>query len=164
MIYQTILRAFNKAKVRFVVVGGVAFNLLGGYRATGDLDILLAMDEDNLKKAIKILIKKGYHVKQPVNPLDFADKKIRDTWVKEKNLKAFNFYKDTAGYEEVDIIVDTPVSFTAVLRGAKKIEAGQCCIPVASIDALIAMKRAAGREKDLLDVQELKIIKKLGKR
>jgi len=161
MLYQEIVQAFNKAKVKYVVVGGVAFNLLGGSRATADLDILLAMDEDNLKKTIKILLKKGYKVKQPVDPMDFADKKIRDVWVRDKNLKAFNFYKDKSGYEEIDIIVESPVSFERARQDAVMIEAGKYKIPVIAINKLIKMKLAAARERDILDVKELRIIKRM---
>jgi hypothetical protein len=161
MFYREIIEAFNQAKVKYVVVGGVAFNLLGGSRATADLDVLLAMDDENLKKTIKVLLKKGYKVKQPVDPLDFADKKIRDIWVRDKNLKAFNFYKDKSGYEELDIIVESPVSFEQARQDAVTVKAGGYKIPVIAIDKLISMKMAAGREQDILDVKELRMIKKV---
>src|SRR3989338_519783 len=93
ILYEDILREFQRRSVRYVIVGGVAFNLLGGERNTLDLDILVEMTDSNLRKIVAILKKAGYHVKQPVNPMLIADKRTREDWIKNKHMKAFNFYK-----------------------------------------------------------------------
>ncbi len=77
IIYEEILRDFQKAKVKYILVGGLAVNLHGTLRNTADLDILVEMTDENLRKIVTILKKQGYCVKQPVNPLGIADKKIR---------------------------------------------------------------------------------------
>ena len=59
ILYEDILREFQKKRVRYVIVGGVAFNLLGGYRTTLNLDILVEMTDVNLAKVVTILKKKG---------------------------------------------------------------------------------------------------------
>ena len=59
MIYEDILKAFQKEKVKYVLVGGLAFNLLGGERSTSDLDILVELSDVNLAKVVTILKKKG---------------------------------------------------------------------------------------------------------
>ncbi|HEV3055914.1 MAG TPA: hypothetical protein VGX45_14730, partial [Solirubrobacteraceae bacterium] len=46
-------------------------------------------------------------------------------------------------------------------RNADRYDLGAFNVSVASIDDLIAMKQAAGRAKDLLDVGELEVIKRL---
>lgn len=164
MLYEDILREFNKKKVQFVIVGGVAFNLLGGIRATQDLDILVKMNDENLKKAISILLKKGYRVKQPVNPMDFANKKIRKSWIKDKNMKAFNFYKGfIEKYEEIDIIIDSPVTFENANKDVKIFKIDGIRVPVISINKLIKMKSTTDRELDHLDIKELKAIKEIKK-
>jgi hypothetical protein len=43
-----VLGALTRAGVRYKVVGGVALNLLGLARATEDLDVFVAADEDNI--------------------------------------------------------------------------------------------------------------------
>ena len=88
IIYEEILREFQKQKVKYVLVGGVAFNLLGGERNTSDLDILVEMSNANLAKIVTILKKQGYRVKQPVDPMGIADAKTREDWIKNKNMSA----------------------------------------------------------------------------
>ena len=160
MIYEEVFREFRKQEVRYVIVGGIAFNLLGGLRTTADLDLLVEMSDENLLKIIKILIKQGYKVKQPVDPLRFTDRKTRENWIKEKHMKAFNFYKKD-GLEEVDLIIDSPVTYESAKKKSKRIHVGQWSLPVVSINDMIRMKKAAGRNVDRWDIQELKEIKKL---
>ena len=54
ILYEEILREFQKQKVKYVLVGGIAFNLLGGERNTLDMDILVEMTDDNLGKIVRI--------------------------------------------------------------------------------------------------------------
>jgi hypothetical protein len=49
-LVMSVLRALEKEDVRYKVVGGVALNLLGIIRATRDLDIFVASDEDNVAR------------------------------------------------------------------------------------------------------------------
>lgn len=164
IFYEEILRAFQKQKVKYVLVGGIAVNLLGSMRSTADLDILVEMSDDNLKKTVKILKRHGYRIKQPVDPVKIADKRTREDWIKNKHMKAFNFYKEDA-LKEVDIIIESPVSFREASKDALSIKIGTLRLPVISIDKLIKMKKKTGRAIDRLDIEELKKIKKLkGKR
>jgi len=157
IIYEEILRAFQKQKVKYVLVGGIAFNLLGGYRNTLDMDILVKMTDENLLKIVKILKKAGYHVKQPVDPLKIADEKTRKDWIKNKHMRAFNFYKGEGGYEEVDIIIDSPVDFKTANKDALKVRVEGLILPVISKRNFIKMKKRAGRDKDLMDIEEIKM-------
>ena len=158
IIYEEILREFQKQKVKYVLVGGLAFNLLGGSRNTLDMDILVEMSDENLFKIVKILKNAGYRVKQPVNPLMIADKKTREDWIKNKHMKAFNFYKGERSYEEVDIIIDSPVDFKQAAKDALRIKAGRITLRVISKKNFIKMKKTAGRDKDMLDIKEISLL------
>ena len=160
IIYEEILREFQKQKVRYVLVGGIAMNLHGSLRNTVDMDILVEMSDENLAKVVTILKGQGYRVKQPVDPMGIANPKIRSEWINGKNMKAFNFYKDRE-LKEVDIIIDSPVSYESAFPKAEIIKIGDIRLPLISIDDLIKMKTRAGRNVDQLDVVELKKIKKL---
>jgi hypothetical protein len=78
-------------------------------------------------------------------------------------MKAFNFYKGK-GLEEIDLIIDSPVSYEKAKRSIQYFRAGSIAIPVASVDNLIRMKEKTGRMIDKLDIEELKKIKKLRER
>ena len=159
IIYEDILRAFHKHKVKYVLVGGLAVNLQGMFRSTADLDILVEMTDVNLAKVVKILKQKKYFVKQPVDPMGIADQATRKDWILNKHMKAFCFYKENG--EQVDIIIDSPVKYAEAAKRAKIIRVDGIALPVLSIDHLIKMKEKTGREKDKLDVRELKQIRKL---
>lgn len=161
ILYEEILREFQKKKVKYVLVGGMAFNLLGGERVTLDMDIIVEMTNENLRKIATIMKKSGYHVKQPVDPLMIADEKTRNDWIKNKNMKAFNFYKGERTYEEVDIVIDSPVKFKNAIKNALKIKIGTLNLITISPGDFIKMKKGSGRNKDLQDIADLKLIRKL---
>ncbi|MBN3037973.1 MAG: hypothetical protein JW869_00990, partial [Candidatus Omnitrophica bacterium] len=96
------------------------------------------------------------------NPMDITDRKIREHWIKNKHMKALNFFKDEL--KEVDIIIESPVSFKEARKNAIFIRVDDITLPVISIDKLIKMKRKTGRLVDKLDIEELKKIKKLRKK
>ncbi len=160
IIYEEILREFQKQKVKYVLVGGIAVNLLGSLRSTADMDILVEMGNDNLRKVVSILKKKNYRVKQPVDPMGIANEKLRYDWIHNKHMKAFNFYKEDE-LKEVDIIIESPVSFAEAKKSALRIKIDDIILPVISIDNLIEMKQGTGRGVDKLDIEELRKIKKL---
>ena len=160
ILYGEILREFQKQKVKYLLVGGIAVNLFGFVRSTADMDILVEMSNENLKKVVSILKKKGYHVKQPVDPMGIADEKLRYDWIHNKHMKAFNFYKEDE-LKEVDIIIESSVSFKDAQKGRLCFRIDDLLLPVISIDNLIKMKSRTGRGVDKLDIEELKKIKKL---
>ena len=160
IIYEEIFRDFQKQKVNYVLVGGIALNLHGSSRNTADLDILVEMSNENLAKIVKILKKRGYRVRQPVDPIKIANPKIRKDWIQNKHMKAFNFYLDNE-LKEVDLIIDSPMTYEEAKKKASFIPVGKFSLPLISIDHLIKMKQNTGREVDRLDIMKLKIIKKL---
>lgn len=160
MLYEEIFREFQNKKVKYVVVGGIAFNLLGGARNTLDMDILVEMSDENLRKIVSVLKKAGYHVKQPVDPMLIADKNKRDDWIKNKNMRAFNFYKGLDTYEEVDIVINSPVSFEEVYKNALDVSEKGLRFKVISPRYFVKMKKASGRDKDLDDIKKLKMVRK----
>lgn len=160
IIYEEILREFQRQKVKYVIVGGIAVNLLGSLRSTADMDILVEMSNDNLRKVVSILKIKGYHVKQPVDPMGIADEETRHDWIHNKHMKAFNFYKEDE-LKEVDIIIESSVSYKEAKKDALRIKMEDIILPVISIDNLIKMKKNTGRSVDRFDIEELRKIKKI---
>ncbi len=157
--YLGIFRKFNDEGIRYLVVGGVAMNLLGIPRVTYDIDILIDMQDDNISALMRLTKEWGFKPKVPVNVMDFADKAKRDEWIATKNMKAFNLVNAKWALSEIDVIIDAPVDYSEARKRAKKITVQGVPIPVISIDDLIKMKRAAGRELDKADIQYLRQVK-----
>jgi hypothetical protein len=164
MFYQELFKAFNDAQVIYLVTGGLAVNLHGVPRNSFDIDIITKMNDKNLFKLMKVLKDLGFIPKQPVNPMDFAVKKIRDEWIHKKNMKAFNFYSYESGFKEVDIVIDHPIDFDLAYERRNNMEMGNIFLPVISIDDLITMKINSSRDKDLLDIKELEILQEAKKK
>ncbi|MBI1871688.1 MAG: nucleotidyltransferase family protein [Chlamydiae bacterium] len=160
ILYEEVFKEFQKQHVKYVLVGGIALNLHGALRNTFDLDILVEMSDENLAKVVKILKRQGYQVRQPLDPMKIADKNTRHEWISKKHMRAFNFYKDS-DMKEVDIIIHSPVCYENASKKELKVKVGSLVVPLISMDDLIKMKKAAGRAIDKLDIEELKIIKKL---
>lgn len=75
-------------------------------------------------------------------------------------MKAFNFYKGEFSYQEVDIVIDSPVSYEEAIKDALKVKVKNLSLPVISKKNFIKMKKKSGRDKDLRDVEELNLIRK----
>lgn len=161
-IYSKELKEFNKAKVKYIIVGGIAFNLLGGMRSTADLDILIDMEHSNLTKVLKILGKQGYRQLQPIDPMDLMDQKKCKELIRKKNMKTLSFLKDNS-LNQVDIIFDSPVSFDKAKQNIIMIKIVGTNLPVIGLEELMTMKKAAWRPIDQADIVELKVLRKLRK-
>ena len=154
-----ILTELHDHGVDFVIVGGVAAVLHGGSRATFDLDIVPNLAPDSWRAAVDLLWALGARPRIP-EPLE----RIRDVehvrrWRVEKNMLALNF-RTPDGTAEVDLLVSHSDEFEQLLRRAVQVSIGDRTFSVASIDDLLAMKRASGRPQDVLDIQELQRIRK----
>ncbi|KHE90636.1 MAG: nucleotidyltransferase family protein [Candidatus Scalindua rubra] len=153
MFYEEIIRKLNNAGVRYAIVGGVAVNLHGHIRMTADLDIVLELEDNNLAKAITTLRESGFSCKIPVDPMGLADSNTRNDWIKNKNMKALNFYRDT---EEVDLVVDSPVKYEEAEKTIFAVK--DISYPVVSKEDLIKMKEVTNRDHDKDDIRKLKIL------
>ena len=75
--YSELFAAFEKAKIRYLVVGGVAVVLHGFLRATADLDLIIALDPENVEKFLRLMKELGYKPRVPVSIDDFASPEQR---------------------------------------------------------------------------------------
>ena len=82
----------NLIKQRFNIL--LSVELPGYNRFTGDIDILLALDKENLVRMDKLMQKMGYSPRLPVEIQELHDTKKLKNWIKEKGLKAYTFIND----------------------------------------------------------------------
>lgn len=163
MLFSRIFKELGKAKVQYVVVGGIAVNLHGFARATGDLDIMLSFDAANVKKFVEAVKRMKLRSRIPVKIEEIADRDKRLKWVKEKNMKVFSLYNPENAMEQLDVMIENQMSFEDVYKKREIISIGSVKIPLVSIDDLIKLKKKAGRDRDRIDIDALKRIKELKK-
>ena len=158
-LFLPIIDAFNRGKVAYVVVGGLAVVLHGHARLTADIDLVIGLDEANASRAVGIVSGLGYKPRAPVDPKGFADSKQRALWIKDKGLTVFSFYKKDNPMIGIDFFVDYPMDFKGLLSRSVIKDLGKIPVRICSIEDLIQMKREAGRPKDLEDVRALEMIR-----
>ena len=150
-----VLIVLSRAGIRYVVVGGVAAVMQGVERVTYDLDLVIELTPDSCNKAIDALLEMGYKAKVPADPHDFADERIRDLWIREKNMLVFSFWDTTQHRAEVDIFVRYPLDFENLVSRSIKVSIEDQIVCLACPAHLVKMKQAAGRPKDLNDIRAL---------
>jgi hypothetical protein len=154
---ETIVRALNAAKARYLIVGGLAVNAHGFVRLTRDVDIVLGLERENASRGLNALLQAGWRLAIPEKPEAFADAVTRERWRTEKNMIVLKLWSDEHRRTPVDIFVYEPFDFAAEFSRAGRLEICPGLLaPVVTLETLLKMKRAAGRPQDLTDIEELK--------
>ena len=154
---ETIVRALNAAKAQYLIVGGLAVSAHGYDRLTVDVDLVIGLQPQNIKRALHALQSAGWRMSVPVTAEEFASPKLREFWRREKNMIVLKLWSDEHRRTPVDIFVYEPFDFKREFARAKwEPVAGKIRAPVVAYKTLLAMKRRAGRDKDLLDIKALK--------
>lgn len=154
-----LLRALGEADVRFVLIGGLAVQLHGFLRSTFDVDVTLAMDDENLSRFIGVATSFDLRPVAPVAIDSLRNAAQIEQWHREKGMLAFALREPDAGGSVVDVIVRPEVGFDDLEARATKVAFFGHEVRIAAIDDLLTMKRVANRPKDLLDITALEKIK-----
>ena len=146
-----ILRRLVDAGVRFVVVGGLAAQAHGSNSLTSDLDICYARDSDNLRALAEVLadivaVRRGLPIDAPrTPPLD------------ARTLRAGGRFTLSTRFGDFDLLADPDPGLDFETLRASAVPAMTAGVQVlaAGLDDLMAMKRAAGRPKDRVELEIL---------
>lgn len=139
----------NEYQVRYILVGGFATNLHGYQRFTGDVNIFL---EDTLESRKKF--------RQAYNAYGMGDFPSIETMQFVPGWVDFPLHNGI----RLDILTrmkGVEASFEECLILAPKMSIQGQLVPVLNLNHLLANKKAVGRLKDQLDVQELEKIKRI---
>lgn len=144
-----LLRELLDAGVQFVLIGGLAAQVHGSPSLTGDVDICFALDRDNLERlatainslgSIRRELPSGVHA-----PLD------------ARSLRAGDVFTLTTRYGDLDLLAhpDPGFDFETLIGHSISASILGVEVRVASLADLMAMKRAAGRPKDRIELEIL---------
>lgn len=100
----------------------------------------------------------GYRPLIPVDAAQFADETLRQQWRDEKGMIVFQLFNPHRESTRIDIFVSEPFMFAQEFETANWHTWGELQAPVLRIEALVAMKEAAGRPQDLADAALLRDI------
>ncbi len=140
-------------EVEFVLVGGVAANLLGSAKATFDIDIVYARNPDNFRRLAAALASSHPYLRGAPPGLPFR--------LDEQTLRNGLNFTLTTDLGDLDLLGSVPGidDFEELRAGSDAIQLGDIGFRSANVESLIAMKNAAGRPKDLEALAELKSIR-----
>jgi len=147
-----LVRVLSSAGVDYIIVGGVAGNLLGALRTTLDLDVVYARDPGNVARLAAALAPYRPYLRGAPAGLPFV---LDEATL----LRGLNFTLTTT-LGDLDLLgeVTGGGGFAALKRDAVAIAIdGRACW-VVSLPTLIALKRAAGRGKDREALAELEAL------
>ena len=150
---DALLRVLVESQIEFVLIGGVAANVLGSSYSTQDLDVLAPLSVENCEKILRALM--------PFNPRFYQTlgaPKVTRTAAELAEFKNLYFKTDLG---KIDLLGALPPvgSFVDVAARAQVFTVfGHDC-RVVSLDDLIAVKAFVGRPKDKFVELELRAIR-----
>lgn len=142
--FETVTAAFLAAGARFVVIGGFAVIAHRFLRATEDVGLLVPDSRENDARCLEALLELGARMTvggYPPTVAEVARDPVR-VWTR-------------GGL--VDPVREgvAPLDFATVAAGALTADLGHGAVPIAGLRSLVALKRLAGRPRDLLDLAAL---------
>lgn len=139
--FKELLQLLNSKRIKYLVIGGYAVALYGYPRATGDMDIWIAISKDNAKKTVEALKEFGFDMPELREEL-FLEKK--------KNIRMGNPPLRIEFLTSID-----GVEFTGCYRNKKIVRIDNIKINFISLKDLKKNKKASGRHQDLADIENL---------
>jgi hypothetical protein len=148
---QEIFAVLHRHGVDYVAIGGIAANAHGSRRLTLDVDVVPAPEVPNYERHVGALDELGV----PATAVDSAFRELdpRDSF----DLARAKVLKLATSAGDLDVLNGAPGAppYEDLRERAIEVEVRGTPVRIASLDDLIAMKRASGRDKDLRDIAEL---------
>lgn len=137
-----VFASFQRHKVRYIIIGGIAAVLHGVPRATFDVDILIESSLENAQQLLDALMEANFATATLIDADELLAHEI-------------TIFRDRV---RIDVQTSTPgIKFEDAWQNKVAMTYQGQEFYVAAKDDLIASKRAAGRDKDLEDVRMLEI-------
>jgi hypothetical protein len=152
---SALLRALSDGGVDFVVIGGVAAIAHGSPQITQDLDVSYAGTPENLERLGRVLVGLGATLRGVTEDVPFVPD--------GRSLQNVRVLTLDTPEGPLDVLAEPDGSGGYARLRANAIDAtvSGVTVKVAGLDDLIAMKKAAGRPKDRVYVEELEAIRRI---
>lgn len=156
MLYLDLFRALNDHHVRYLLVGGLAMNLHGVPRMTMDIDLVLAMDEENLDHFIACAQSLNLCPVAPVALPALKDPEQRRQWREQKHMIAFGLQAVSGPMPVmVDVLIAPAINLQQAFVRAEQRDLGGIPLLLAGIEDMITLKQGTGRQQDQSDIEHL---------
>lgn len=139
--FKEFLALLNSSGVEYLVIGGYAVGYHGYPRATGDMDVWVAIHEKNAAKLVDVLRKFGFDLPELEKSLFLTSGKIIRMGIPPMRL-------------EILTSIDG-VEFETCYKNRIISDIGDVNVNFISKGDLVINKRASGRFKDLDDIEKL---------
>jgi hypothetical protein len=154
--FPRLIRGLCDSEVEFIIVGGLAATVHGSSRLTQDIDVVYRRTDENIQRLANALaaLKPYLRGAPPGLPFDWSAATIR---------RGLNFTLVTAA-GDLDLLGEIVGGggYDRLVAETVVIDLFDCRCRCLDLPALIRVKRAAGRPKDLEAVAELEAL--LGER
>ena len=136
-------------RVRFVVIGGVAGRLMGSPTVTNDLDVCYARDPANIRALARSLTDLQAYLRGAPPELPWCPD--------AEALLAGDHFTLATRAGNLDVLGSPAGSggYEPLARAAERMKLADLDVYVCALPDLVRMKRAAGRPKDLIELEIL---------
>jgi predicted nucleotidyltransferase len=148
--FDELLRRLAAADADFVVIGGLAVSAWGVVRGTKDVDIVVSPEIENLKRIADVAVGAGGHVQQGEALLG-SQISIASALASGEQV----MIKTDLGRLDVVQGLEGVPPYEKLRERASRAEVLGVPVAVCSLEDLKEMKRAAGRTRDLADLEDL---------
>jgi hypothetical protein len=158
-IYVDTIRAFNRKKVAYVVIGmsGINYYIEDSSHLimTADFDILLKPNAKNVLKALKVIRELDFTLSTSGGRLEPLNKEsVEDLVARGSAVRCSTPYGGL-----IDLCLDVSgYTFADLDRDARVFRAGRTPIRVGRLEKLLKMKETAGRRKDILFLERYRLL------
>jgi hypothetical protein len=149
---EGLLAALDAADVRFVVIGGFAVGAHGFPRATKDLDVVPDPAPDNLKRLASVLADLDASV---LGMGEFSEEEVVQPDAAGLEMGGNFVLATSRGRLDIMQIVGPDLEYSDLEAAAVEDEVFGHQVRFCGFDHLVAMKEAANRPEDLIDLQRL---------
>lgn len=139
--FKEFLSLLGSHRVKYLLIGGYAVNYYGYTRATGDIDVWIALEPENAKRMVDVVREFGFDMPDLSSELFLQERRI----VRMGNVPL-----------RIEILTEiSGVSFDECYAECVETTIDGVAVTVIALEHLKQNKRASARHKDLEDLKRL---------